>query len=174
MILRPVAMRNGVRSGRVRRRAPRGGQWAKAGPSTSCRPFDSCTGGIAEKSSHNACRLTAPPSSAGALGIGSGTEIGGSLATFNSQYAASSLNSRSVVLIVSDGYDTGRPAVIARELARLRRKTRHIVWLNPLAGWRSYEPVAQAMQAAMPFLDCFAPAGTLRELAAVEPLLRRL
>ncbi len=107
-------------------------------------------------------------------GIGGGTRIGGSLAHFNDQYAAGTLNSRSVAVVISDGYDTGPPEQIARELARLQRKTRRIVWLNPLAGWRDYEPVAQAMAAAMPFIDCFAPATTLQDLAAIEPMLRDL
>ncbi len=107
-------------------------------------------------------------------GIGGGTEIGGSLAHFNDQYSAGTLNSRSVVVVISDGYDTGPPERIARELARLQRRARRIVWLNPLAGWRNYEPVAQAMAAALPFIDCFAPATTLQDLAAVEPMLRKL
>lgn len=107
-------------------------------------------------------------------GIGGGTEIGGSLATFNDQYAAGTLNSRSVVLIMSDGYDSGTPEVIERELARLQRKARRIIWLNPLAGWRDYQPVARAMAAAMPHIDCFAPASSLEDLAAVEPMLKHL
>lgn len=107
-------------------------------------------------------------------GIGGGTEIGGSLATFNDRYSAGTLNSRSVVVIMSDGYDSGSPEVIERELARLQRKARRIIWLNPLAGWRDYQPVARAMAAAMPHIDCFAPAGSLEDLAAVEPMLRHL
>ena len=107
-------------------------------------------------------------------GFGGGTKIAGSLRMFNSCHAARTLNSRSVVIILSDGYDTDEPDDLARELIRLRRKARRIVWLNPLLGWRDYEPIARAMAAAMPYLDCFAPASTLEELAAVEPILSRL
>ncbi len=107
-------------------------------------------------------------------GFGGGTRIAGSLRTFNSYHAARTLNSRSVVVILSDGYDTDEPDDLARELVRLRRKAKRIVWLNPLLGWRDYEPIARAMTAAMPHLDCFAPASTLEELAAVEPMLSRL
>lgn len=107
-------------------------------------------------------------------GIGGGTRIGASLATFNDRYAHETLNSRSVVLILSDGYDTNTPDVLVRELTRLKRKARRIVWLNPLAGWRDYEPVAKAMSAAMPLLDGFAPATCLEDLAHAEPMLRRL
>ena len=107
-------------------------------------------------------------------GFGGGTKIAGSLRTFNNHHAARALNSRSVVVILSDGYDTDEPEDLTHELIRLRRKARRIVWLNPLLGWRDYEPVSRAMTAAMPHIDCFAPASTLEELAAVEPILARL
>ena len=107
-------------------------------------------------------------------GFGGGTKIAGSLRTFNNHHAARALNSRSVVVILSDGYDTDEPEDLAHELVRLRRKARRIVWLNPLLGWRDYEPVSRAMTAALPHIDCFAPASTLEELADVEPLLARL
>lgn len=109
-----------------------------------------------------------------AEGFGGGTRIGASLKAFNDNHAARTLNSRSVVIILSDGYDTDEPELLAGELKRLRKRARRIVWLNPLMGWRDYEPAARAMAAAMPLIDCFAPAGTLKELAAVEPQLSRL
>ena len=78
------------------------------------------------------------------------------------------------MLVLSDGYDTGAPDVIQRELGRLRKKARRIIWLNPLAGWKGYEPVARAMAAAMPLIDGFAPVTTLEDLARIEPMLERL
>ncbi|WP_119166138.1 vWA domain-containing protein [Algihabitans albus] len=107
-------------------------------------------------------------------GYGGGTRIGGSLRSFNDRYAKSALGSRSVVIVLSDGYDTGEPAELARELQRLRRKARRVVWLNPLLGWRDYAPVARGMAAALPHLDCFASAHTLEALAAVEDQFVRL
>ncbi len=107
-------------------------------------------------------------------GWSGGTRIGDSLATFNDNYAAQVLNSRSVVMIVSDGYDTGAPEKLAGELARLRRRARRVIWLNPMIGWRGYEPVARGMAAALPHLDLFAPAHNLESLAALEPYLARL
>ena len=109
-----------------------------------------------------------------AQGFGGGTRIAGSLAAFNDRYAKAALNRRSVVMILSDGYDTGDASAMSREMQRLRRRARRIVWLNPLLGWRGYEPVARAMAAALPFVDCFAPAHTLEALAAVEGELARL
>ncbi len=109
-----------------------------------------------------------------AEGWAGGTRIGECLAAFNRHHAARVLNGRTVVVIVSDGYDTGPPAALAAEMAALRRRARRIVWLNPLLGWPGYEPKAGGMAAALPFVDLFAPAHNLESLAALEPALLRL
>ncbi|MFG1428963.1 vWA domain-containing protein [Roseixanthobacter glucoisosaccharinicivorans] len=109
-----------------------------------------------------------------AQGVGGGTRIGESLATFNRWHAARTLHSRTAVLIVSDGYDTGEPELLAREMAALHRRCRRIVWLNPMIGWRDYAPEAAGMKAALPFVDLFAPAHNLESLEALEPYLARL
>lgn len=106
-----------------------------------------------------------------AQGFGGGTRIGANLKLFNAQYAAQSVNGRSVVIILSDGYDTDPPEMVADALARLKRRGARIVWLNPLKGWEGYEPVARGMAAALPYLDHFAAANTLDDLAALEPWL---
>ncbi len=109
-----------------------------------------------------------------AQGIGGGTRIGECLATFNRWHAKRVIHSRTVVMIVSDGYDTGEPEALSREMQRLRRRCRRIVWLNPLIGWADYAPEARGMQAALPFVDLFAPAHNLQSLAALEPYLARI
>jgi uncharacterized protein len=109
-----------------------------------------------------------------AQGIGGGTRIGESLATFNRWHARRVINSRTAVMIVSDGYDTGEPERLGEEMRRLRRRCRKIIWLNPLIGWRDYSPQARGMQAAMPYVDLFAPAHNLASLAALEPFLARI
>jgi uncharacterized protein with von Willebrand factor type A (vWA) domain len=109
-----------------------------------------------------------------AQGIGGGTRIGESLATFNRWHAKRVINSRTAVMIVSDGYDTGEPERLGIEMARLRRRCRRIVWLNPLIGWDNYTPEARGMQAALPYVDLFAPAHNLKSLAALEPYLARI
>jgi uncharacterized protein with von Willebrand factor type A (vWA) domain len=109
-----------------------------------------------------------------AQGIGGGTRIGESLATFNRWHAKRVINSHTVVMIVSDGYDTGAPEDLAAEMRRLRLRCRRIVWLNPLIGWRDYSPSARGMQAALPYVDLFAPAHNLESLAALEPYLARI
>jgi uncharacterized protein len=109
-----------------------------------------------------------------AQGIGGGTRIGESLATFNRWHARRVVNSRTAVMIVSDGYDTGEPGRLGEEMRRLRRRCKKIIWLNPLIGWRDYSPAARGMQAALPYVDLFAPAHDLASLAALEPYLARI
>ncbi len=109
-----------------------------------------------------------------AQGIGGGTRIGESLGAFNHWHAQRVINSRTAVIIVSDGYDTGEPERLGREMQRLARRCRRIVWLNPLIGWRDYAPTARGMQAALPYVDLFAPAHNLESLAALEPYLSRI
>jgi uncharacterized protein len=109
-----------------------------------------------------------------AQGIGGGTKIGESLSTFNRWHARRVINSRTALMIVSDGYDTGEPEQLGEEMRRLRRRCRKIIWLNPLIGWRDYSPQARGMQAALPHVDLFAPAHNLQSLAALEPYLARI
>src|SRR6478609_3369658 len=109
-----------------------------------------------------------------AQGIGGGTKIGESLATFNRWHARRVINSRTAVMIVSDGYDTGTPEQLGEEMRCLRQRCRRIIWLNPLIGWRDYSPQARGMQAALPYIDLFAPAHNLESLAALEPYLARI
>ena len=109
-----------------------------------------------------------------AQGIGGGTRIGESLADFNRWHAARVIHSRTAVVIVSDGYDTGEPQRLGAEMERLARRCRRIVWLNPLLGWRDYEPTARGIQAALPYIDLFAPAHNLESLAALEPYFARI
>ena len=109
-----------------------------------------------------------------AEGVGGGTRISDSLATFNRWHAARVIHGRTCVIIMSDGYDTGAPEALASEMASLRRRCRRIAWLNPLIGWDGYTPEARGMQAALPFLDLFAPAHSIESLQALEPYLSRL
>jgi uncharacterized protein with von Willebrand factor type A (vWA) domain len=109
-----------------------------------------------------------------AEGFGGGTRIAACLEAFNDAYAKRALDSRSVVMILSDGYDTDPPERLAPALARLKTRARRLVWLNPLLGWRDYAPVARGMAAALPHVDLFASAHSLDSLAALEPELARL
>jgi uncharacterized protein with von Willebrand factor type A (vWA) domain len=109
-----------------------------------------------------------------AQGFGGGTRIAGSLAQFNDSHAKRAVNGRTVVLILSDGYDTDPAERLGAELSRLSRRARRIVWLNPLKGWRDYAPVARGIAAALPHIDAHLPANTLAGLAALEAEFERL
>ncbi len=109
-----------------------------------------------------------------AQGVGGGTRIGESLATFNRWHAPSVIHSRTCVMIISDGYDTGDSDGLGPEMRQLAKRCKRIVWLNPMLGWDGYEPAARGMQAAMPYIDLFAPAHNLKSLAALEPYLAKL
>lgn len=107
-------------------------------------------------------------------GFGGGSRIGPSLMRFAETYARRFVDGRSVVLILSDGYDTAPPDEMAAALEKLRKRGCRIVWLNPLKGWADYAPVAEGMAAALPWLDAFQAASTLDDLAALERELARL
>lgn len=107
-------------------------------------------------------------------GFGGGSKIGASLERFAKTYAKRFVDGRTVVLILSDGYDSDPSEHLSNALKRLRKRGCRIIWLNPLKGWRDYAPVAAGMAAALPHLDLFAPANTLDDLAALEPELTRL
>jgi uncharacterized protein len=109
-----------------------------------------------------------------AQGAGGGTRIGESLQTFNRWHAARVIHSRSCVMIVSDGYETGDAALLGREMAALARRCRRIVWLNPMMAWEGYAPVAAGIKAALPHIDLYAAANTLKSLTELEPYLAKL
>jgi uncharacterized protein with von Willebrand factor type A (vWA) domain len=109
-----------------------------------------------------------------AQGAGGGTRIGESLQTFNRWHAARVIHSRSCVMIVSDGYETGDAALLGREMAALAKRCRRIVWLNPMLAWEGYAPEAAGIKAALPHIDLYAPANTLKSLTELEPYLAKL
>ena len=103
-------------------------------------------------------------------GWSGGTRIGASLAMFNDQWLRR-IDKRTVIIILSDGWDTGEPDQLAATLSELKRRAGRLIWLNPLLGSASYEPLTQGMQAALPFISVFAPANDLASLRALEPHL---
>lgn len=103
-------------------------------------------------------------------GWSGGTRIGASLATFNKQWLRR-IDKRTVIIILSDGWDTGEPEQLAAALSLLKRRAGRLIWLNPLLGSAGYAPVTRGMQAALPFINVFAPAHDLASLRALEPHL---
>jgi len=96
-----------------------------------------------------------------------GTRIGESIHEFNQTWGRL-VDRRTIVLVLSDGWDTGEPEVLAKEMLTLKRRAARVIWLNPLLGNPSYEPLTRGMAAALPLVDHFAAAhnlASLRELA---------
>jgi hypothetical protein len=105
---------------------------------------------------------------------GGGTRIGESLRAFNVHWARRVMRHGPVAIIVSDGWDRGDPGLLARELARVRRSCRRLVWLNPLLGSSTYEPLTRGMQAALPLVDDFLAAHNLASFEQLAEHLRSL
>ena len=105
---------------------------------------------------------------------GGGTRIGDALRTFNIQWRRRVMARGPIVLLISDGWDRGDPEILRREMARLSRSCYRLIWLNPLLGSPSYQPLARGMQAALPFVDDFLPVHNLASLEALAEHLNRL
>jgi uncharacterized protein len=103
-----------------------------------------------------------------------GTRIGASLHQFNRHWARRTLRSSGVVMIVSDGWDRGDPALVRREMARLQRSCHRLIWLDPLAGTEYYQPLAGGMAAAYPFIDDLVAVHDLASLFRLGELLAEM
>jgi uncharacterized protein with von Willebrand factor type A (vWA) domain len=106
-----------------------------------------------------------------AAGWAGGTRIGHSLRDFNRQHGMRLLSRNTVFIILSDGWDTGEPELLAGELRNTSRRVRQFIWLNPLLGLEEYAPVTRGMSTALPYVDVFAAAHNLESLLALERYL---
>jgi uncharacterized protein len=100
-----------------------------------------------------------------------GTRIGQSLTTFNEKYAKHLLNRNTIVLILSDGLDTGDAEILRLAMEELSERAGKVIWLNPLLGSKDYRPLARGMSTALEHVDVFAPA---HNLSSLEDLGRHL
>ncbi|MEO1261317.1 MAG: VWA domain-containing protein [Bacteroidota bacterium] len=98
-----------------------------------------------------------------------GTKIGASLNEFNEKYAHKYLTSKTLTIILSDGWDTGEVELVRDNMKIIHRRSLKVLWLNPLAGNVSWQPEVQGMKAAMPYVDALLPfhgVESLREVIA--------
>lgn len=100
-----------------------------------------------------------------------GTRTGEALSHFNRQWGRRVLGRGAIALVISDGWDRGDAVLLGKEMARLRRTSYRLIWLNPLLGSPGYRPLTRGMQAALPHLDEFLPAHNLK---ALEELVEKL
>ena len=102
-----------------------------------------------------------------------GTRIGAALATFLREHAAL-VDRQTALLIVSDGWDTGDLETLEESMRALQCRSRCLIWLNPLLGSPGYRPVTRGMQAALSYIDLFAPAHNIESLKALVGYLMTL
>jgi uncharacterized protein with von Willebrand factor type A (vWA) domain len=101
-----------------------------------------------------------------------GTRIGESLQQFNERYASRMLNKDSIVIILSDGWDTGDLAVLENAMKSIHKKSDRVIWLNPLAGNPDYKPSPKGMEICLPYVDVFTSAHNLESLKSVVKHLK--
>jgi len=100
-----------------------------------------------------------------------GTRIGESLRQLNQRWVRRTVRSGAVVLLVSDGWERGDPALLARETAILQRSCHRLIWVDPLAGRPEFKPDTVGLRAALPYVDDFIPCATV---ASLEEMAERL
>jgi uncharacterized protein with von Willebrand factor type A (vWA) domain len=100
-------------------------------------------------------------------GWSGGTRIGESLESFVMEYGKKLIDSKTIVVILSDGWDTGNIDLIKTNMEFIHSRAKKLIWLNPLAGFEDYKPHVSAMKAALPFIDVFAPAHNVESLRRI-------
>jgi uncharacterized protein with von Willebrand factor type A (vWA) domain len=100
-----------------------------------------------------------------------GTRIGESLKSFNADWSLRTVNKHTIVLIMSDGLDTGDASVLEHEMEQIQKRAARVIWLNPLLGNEDYRPLARGMSAALPHVNLFASAHNLASLQALGKYL---
>ncbi len=101
-----------------------------------------------------------------------GTRIGSSLERFNQVSGNWTVNRRTIVFIVSDGWDTGEPEVLSQAMRQIHKRSKRLVWLNPLSGRPSYSPQTTGIKSALPFIDQHASCHNLESLKSALDNLR--
>jgi uncharacterized protein with von Willebrand factor type A (vWA) domain len=100
-----------------------------------------------------------------------GTRIGSTLKEFNYKWARRVLTQGADVLLMTDGLERDDTAQLSREMQRLRRSTKYIVWLNPLLRFDRFEAKASGIRAMMPYVDEFRPVHSLNSLSDLAEAL---
>ena len=101
-----------------------------------------------------------------------GTRIGAAIKEFNDRYGCRGMARGAVVLIISDGWETGEPELLGEQMARLSRVAHRIVWANPRTQSPRYRPEVGGMAAAWPYCDAVVSAHNLDALDDLLSALR--
>lgn len=93
-----------------------------------------------------------------------GTTIGSCLNDFTQEYGYGMLDKKTIVIILSDGWDTGAPDLMKGAMQRIYKKSKKVIWLNPLAGSNDFSPDALGLKTSLPYIDVLASAHNLESL----------
>ncbi len=102
-----------------------------------------------------------------------GTRLGETLQMFLTRWGQRGLARGAVVVVFSDGWERGDPALLGEQLARLQRIAHRVVWVNPHRGKVGYEPVQAGVVAALPHCDHFVAGHSLATFAELTELVSR-
>ncbi|MED5265076.1 MAG: VWA domain-containing protein, partial [Actinomycetota bacterium] len=100
-----------------------------------------------------------------------GTQLGETLRKFNNDWGQRGIARGSTVVILSDGWDRGDASVMSEQMHRLKKVSHQIIWVNPLKASPGYEPLAQGMAAALPYIDRFVEGHSLNSLSDLAHVL---
>ena len=103
----------------------------------------------------------------------SGTAIGRCLSEFNSTWAERLLDGRTVTVVLSDGWDRGEAGLLREQVAQIKRRSRTLIWLNPMMSDKQYAPLCTGMRAALPYIDFLLPCHNISSLQAFADRLIR-
>ncbi|MDH4170035.1 MAG: VWA domain-containing protein [Acidimicrobiia bacterium] len=102
-----------------------------------------------------------------------GTRLGEVIGAFNDQWGVRGMARGAVVVVLSDGWDRGDPAIMATEMGRLHRVAHRVVWVNPLKASAGYAPLARGMAAALPYVDEFVEGHNLDSLDTLAGIIEK-
>jgi uncharacterized protein with von Willebrand factor type A (vWA) domain len=103
-----------------------------------------------------------------------GTKIGACLQEFNATMASSMITSKTLVIVISDGWDTGDTAMLDQAMAKLNHSALRVIWLNPLLGSPNYQPLCKGMHTALPYVHDFMPVHNVESLRKFGQLVESL
>ena len=103
-----------------------------------------------------------------------GTDIGGSFLEFNNIYGGKLRKRSRILVIMSDGWDTGDIETLKKQMAVFKRGFKKIIWLNPNLKYDNYQPLCMGMAAAMPYVDYFLPCHNLKTLETFIEAVKKI
>ncbi len=102
-----------------------------------------------------------------------GTRLGENLRAFNDRWGRRGMARGAVVVVFSDGWERGDPALLAEQMARLHRMAHRVIWVNPHRGKAGYQPVQSGVLAALPHVDDFVAGHSLATFHELTEVISR-